>query len=387
MKKIINLGIAGAGQVFRHMHYPALQKLKDKFRIISVYDSSPSSRNTFRKHCGKEPFSFVNSQNELFSTSGIDAVAVLTPTSTHAEYSIRALKSGKNVFLEKPVSVETRDVKKIMQTERKTGKFVQVGMVLRYSSFYRAISELVNGGKYGKVLWMNWIETRPFDPMLWRYINTDKNGDAVVYDKAVHQFNLFNAFAGSFPSEVMAMGGQYMLSRSKARKLRAFSNEVLIRGESCDHFMAMVRYKNNVKASITVSYVSPHARESRWVIQLEKAKVVAHFETFVDASKVSRRKWKGHPSSIYLFKDDRSYPVVWRYPMTYPPQEKNLVFYDEYKNEPMHPGSAAQWAAFYDSCVNNTKPESSTRVALLDTYVASAVMKSIRYRKSVKINL
>lgn len=387
MKKLINLGIAGAGQVFRLMHYPALLKLKDKFRITAVYEPSPVSRKAFRQLCGKESFSFVNSPDELLSSVGIDAIGVLTPTGTHTDYTLRALKKGKNVFLEKPVSVEPRDVKKIKETEKKTGKFVQVGMVLRYSSFYRAVSELINRGEYGKVLWMNWIETRPFDPMQWRYVNTRKNGDAVVFDKAVHQFNLFNAFAGSMPAEVMAMGGQYLLSSSKTRKLRAFSAEVPLKGESFDHFMAMIRYKNNVKASITVSYVSPHARESRWVIQLEKAKVVAHFETFVDASKGSRRKWKGHPSSIYLFKDDHSNPVVWRYPMSYPPQEKNLVFYDEYKDEPMHPGSAAQWAAFYDSCINNTKPESNTGVALLDTLVASAVMRSIRSHRAVNITL
>lgn len=385
MKKLIHLGIAGAGAVFRHMHYPALLKLGKKFRITSVYDPSPEAKVKFRQLYGREPFEFVKNPGELFASQGIDAVAVLTPTAVHTDYTISALKNGKNVFLEKPVSVSSVDVKKIIEWEKKSGRFVQVGMVLRYSSFYRAVSELVNGGKYGRVLWMNWIETRPFDPMPWRYVNTENNGDAVVFDKAVHQFNLFNAFAGSAPAEVMAMGGQYLLSKSETRKLRAFSNEVPLKGESCDHFMAMIRYRNNVKASITVSYVSPHARESRWVIQLEKAKVVAHFETFVDAARGSRRKWKGNPSSIYLFKDDRSYPVAWKYPMSYPPQEKNLVFYDEYRNEPMHPGSAAQWAAFYESCLKNTKPESNTGVALLDTAVAAAVMRSVKTHKTVKI--
>ncbi|MBL8015784.1 MAG: Gfo/Idh/MocA family oxidoreductase, partial [Ignavibacteria bacterium] len=313
MKKIISLGIAGAGAVFRHMHYPALLKLKGRFRISSVYDPSPDARRKFRQVHGKEPFRFLSSPGDLLDSAAVDAIAVLTPTGTHTEYTLRALNSGKNVFLEKPVSVSPLDVKKIMKAEKQTRRFVQVGMVLRYSSFFRAVGELVNGGRYGKVLWMNWIETRPFDPMQWRYVNTEKNGDAVVFDKAVHQFNLFNAFSGSKPEEVMAMGGQYMLSKSKTRKLRAFSNEVPLKGESCDHFMAMIRYRNNVKASITVSYVSPHARESRWVIQLEKAKVIAHFETFADAAPGSRRKWKGNPSSIYLFKDDSNYPVVWKY--------------------------------------------------------------------------
>jgi predicted dehydrogenase len=385
VKKIINLGVLGAGAVFRLMHYPALKKFAGKIKIISIYDTDPSAVHKFINLHGKPCFSIAKDANSVIKDPAIDAIAVLTPTGTHLSYTIQSLKNAKNVFLEKPASVKPSDVKKIIDAEKSTGQFVQVGMVLRYSSFYREIQKLINSGKYGKVLWMNWIETRPFDPMQWRYENTGLNGDAIVYDKAVHQFNLFNTFAGAEPAEIMAMGGQYLLSHKKKKKLRAFNNEVLLKGESNDHFMALIRYKNNVKASITVSYVSPHARESRWIIQLEKARIAAHFETFVQASSRSGRKWNGNPSSIYLFKDDNTYPVKWKYPMSYPPQEKNLVFYDEYINEPMHPGSAAQWEAFYLSSVNGTKPESSTHVALKDTIVAAAITRSVKEHKTIKI--
>ncbi|MEO8513574.1 MAG: Gfo/Idh/MocA family oxidoreductase [Ignavibacteria bacterium] len=386
MKNRVNLGIIGCGTVSRLMHLPALLKYKNKFNIVSLYDIEESALSLTRKLFNpQKKINFAKSPAEILSNPEIDAVAILTSTSSHVKYTLIALQNKKHVFLEKPAAVLPRDIEKIIQSEKKYKRFCQVGMVLRYSSFYKELRRIISSGKFGKVLWMNWLETRPFDPMLWRYNNTRVNGDAIIHDKAVHQINLFNQFAGSKASEVMAMGGQYLINPKTYSKVRAFSSGVKLKGESNDNLMAIIKYKNGVKASLTVSYVSPHARESRWVIQLEEAKLVAHFETFVHSNNSTKRKWKGNPSSIYLFKDDLKYPVVWKYPMSYPPSDKNLIFYDEYPGEPMHPGSGAQWEAFYNTVTKNIKPESSTQIALQDIVVAKAIDDSIKKKRVIWI--
>ncbi len=386
MPKRINMGIIGAGNVSRLMHIPALLRLKAKYNISAICDID---FNAIKKLTGELKISkntlLTIYPDEIIKNSAIDAVAVLTPTSTHLDYTLNSLNNKKHVFLEKPASVNAKDIIKIKSAEKNNKRIVQVGMVLRYSSFYHELVKIIGSGKYGKVLWMNWLETRPFDPALWRYNNTSKNGDAIIHDKAIHQVNLFNAFAEAKPEYITALGGQYLISKNKSAKLRAFTKEVMLKGESSDHLMALIQYKNGVKASLTVSYVSPHARESRWIIQLEEAKIVAHFETFVDPNKSSKRKWKGNPSSIYLFKDDNNYPVPWKYPMSYPPSDKSLVFYDEYKNEPLHPGSTAQWLAFYDAVTKNKKPLCNTDLAIEDTVITDAITKSIKQHRTINI--
>lgn len=386
MKKRVNIGVLGCGSVFRMMHLPALLGKIEKYNILSIYDSDPKAIKLSKKIFNdKLNVKIASTPLEILKNPEIQAVAVLTPTSSHIKSTLSALKNGKHVFLEKPAAVLPKDISKIIKYEKEFKRFCQVGMVLRYSSFYRELNKLIGSGKYGKVLWMNWLETRPFDPYIWRYNDTANNGDAIIHDKAVHQINLFNHFASSKPAEVAAFGGQYLINNRSYSKVRAFSREVLLKGESNDNLMAMIKYKNGVKASITVSYVSPHARESRWIIQLEKAKILAHFETFVTPLKGSKRKWQENPSSIYLFKDDKSYPVAWKYPMSYPPQEKNLVFYDEYREEPLHPGSGAQWDAFYDTVTKNKKPESNTGIALQDIIVAKAIDDSIKKKRVIEI--
>lgn len=386
MKKTVNLGIIGCGSIFRNMHLPAINENNSKFRIISIYDNDTNSVKLSKIVTGEDnSINYADSAEDIIYNKNVDAVAVLTWTSSHFKYASKALLAGKHVFLEKPVSVKTSDADKLISLEKSSKKFVQVGMVLRYSSFYKELCRIIDSKKYGKVLWMNWLETRPFDPYLWRYIDPEKNGDAIIHDKAVHQINLFNRFAGAKPAEAAAFGGQYKINPFTFSKVRAFSGEVKLKGTSNDHVMAIINYKNGVKASITISYVSPHARESRWIIQLERAKIAAHFETFVNPSIDSTKKWSGHPSSIYIFKDDNSYPVPWKYPMSYPPQDKNLMFYDEYKNEPMHPGSAEQWNEFYQTVTKNKKPLSSLEVALKDLKVAEAIDQAIKKKKVIKI--
>lgn len=386
MQKAVNIGIIGSGAVSRLMHLPALLKLKSKYNVTAICDTSLPQLNKAKAELNFLPDTFLTLKPaDILNNKEIDAVAVLTPTSSHFELTLKALANKKHVFLEKPAAVVSKDIKRIMLAEKKSKRHVQVGMVLRYSSFYKELVRLIGSGKYGKVMWMNWLETRPFDTMMWRYNNTNKNGDAIVHDKAIHQLNLFNAFADSKPHIISAIGGQYLINRKKFSKVRAFTNEVMLKGESNDHLMALIQYKNGVKASLTVSYVSPHARESRWIIQCEKAKIVAHFETFVSPNKSTRRKWKGHPSSIYVFKDDRNYDIPWRYPMSYPPSDKNLVFYDEYKNEPLHPGSSAQWLAFYDVVTKNERPFCNTQLALEDTVITEAIMKSIKQKRTITL--
>lgn len=380
----INLGIIGAGAIFRLMHLPALKKLEKKFNIIKIYDIDRVAYVSAAENMIKLNYSFdkkiwADNPEEIFADDKIEAVVILTGINSHTAYTLKALNNGKHVFLEKPAALRVNEIQKMDSLARKKKKFVQVGMILRNSKWYNKLRQIVDSGKFGKVLWMHWLETRPFDPMNWRYDAKKKNGDAIIHDKAIHQVNLFNALSGSAPKRVMAMGGQYMLSSTKARKLRSFDKEVPLKGDSNDHLMALIEYKNGVKADLLISYVSAHARESRWVIQLEKAKIVTHFETFVNGNKKGRFGRGKNPSSIYLFKDDNSFVVPWRIPMSYPPTEKNLVFYDEYPNDPLHPGATTQWNEFYRCITNCVEPECSLRLAAEDTKVVEKIFRSIKF--------
>ena len=379
--------IIGAGMVFKEMHFPALLKLKNKFYISKIFDTGKNSYKILKDKYKTLPDSvFTNSYDEILKDEQIDAVAVLTPTSTHLKYSLLALKNNKHIFLEKPVAVSQKEILKIKSEYDKTKLILQIGMVLRHSGFYKKLKKLIDSKKYGRVLWMQWTETRPFDPKIWRYLNPEKDADAIIHDKAIHQINLFNEFSGAKPVKVFASANQYLLNKSKLKNLRAFDYEVSLKGSSFDNLMTIIQYENGVKANLLVSYISPHSRESRWIIQAEKAKIVVHPETFIPNVKNKKHSWKGNPSCIYLFSDDNKFNPPWKIPMQYPPSEKNLVYYDEYKNEPMHPGSVGQWVSFYNSIKKGIKPDCNIDLALTDNKVVEAILKSAVSQKEILID-
>ena len=387
MNKPINLGIIGAGTVFQEMHFPALLKLKYKFYISKIFDTEKNSYRILKDKYKTLPESvFTDSCNKIFKDEQIDAVAVLSPTSAHLQYSLLALKNNKHIFIEKPVAVSQKEILKIKYESDKTKLILQIGMVLRHSGFYKKLKELIDSKKYGKVLWMQWTETRPFDPKIWRYLNPERDGDAIIHDKAIHQINLFNEFSGAKPVKVFASANQYLLNKNKFINLRAFEDEVPLKGSSFDNLMTIIQYENGVKANLMISYVSPHSRESRWIIQTEKAKIVVHPETFIPNVNNKKHSWKGNPSCIYLFSDNNNFDPPWKIPMQYPPSEKNLIYYNEYKNEPMHPGSVSQWVSFYNSVKKGIKPDCNIDLALTDNKVVEAILKSVVSQKMILID-
>jgi len=376
---VVKIGIIGCGGIFHLMHFKVIKKLRDKFEITAVYDPD---KNAYKNNSILINKASVN-YNSFIKNPNVDVIFILTPISTHLRITLDSLNNKKHVFLEKPAAVSVKEIKKIISASVNHKKHVQVGMVLRHSKWYYALKKIIKSGKYGRLLWMHWLETRPFDPMNWRYDSKSGNGDAIIHDKAVHQVNLFNAFAEAKPLKVSALGGQYMLSNKKSGKLHAFNEKVSLKGDSNDHLMCLIEYRNGVKADLLISYVSAHTRESRWVIQLEDAKIITHFETYVNG--INKFQWGTCPSCIYLFKDNKKYSVPWKIPMSYPPSEQNLVFYDEYKNDPLHPGSTRQLREFHKSITENIRPDCSLSVALEDARVIEAINKSIKTNRVVYV--
>lgn len=389
MTKKISLGIIGCGVIFRLMHLPVLKKMENRFHIAGIFDTDPNAYSKAKTSMKKLRFRFddrifVKNADDILRNNSTNAVVILTGINSHLEYTLSSLNAGKNVFLEKPAALKVKEIQKMIELSKKKNKIVQVGMVLRHSRWFESLKKIIDSKKYGRVLWMHWLETRPFDPMNWRYNSKNKNGDAIIHDKAIHQINLFNSISGAKPESVFGMAGQYMLSDSHSKKLRCFNREAQLKGDSNDHLMTIVKYKNGVKADLLISYVSPHARESRWVIQLEKAKIITHFETFAKGS-LGRFEWGRNPSATYLFKDNYSYSVSWKIPMSYPPSGDNLVFYDEYRNDPLHPGAVKQWEEFYESVTHNIKPKTDLNLALEDTKVVEAIDRSVKTQKVITI--
>lgn len=136
----IRLGVIGLGEVAQIIHLPILASRPDLFEISAVCDVSPH----LIEHVGERyrvPLRTVDVADVL--AADVDAVMILASDEYHAEYAVAACRSGKHVFVEKPVCLTLRDAEAIVQARDSAGVQVMVGYMRRYApAFVEAVHEV-----------------------------------------------------------------------------------------------------------------------------------------------------------------------------------------------------------------------------------------------------
>ena len=109
--------------------------------------------------------------DKMFKDADLDAVSITLPTFLHKEYTIKALNAGLDVICEKPMALNSADCQVMADAAEKCGKVLQVGHCIRFWPEYVKTKELVDSGKYGKLItatfhrlslnpnwvWDNWL--------------------------------------------------------------------------------------------------------------------------------------------------------------------------------------------------------------------------------------
>ena len=95
----------------------------------------------------------------LLDQKDIDAVVIAIPDHTHAVATVAALKSGRHVYCEKPLTHTLSECRAVMETTRKTKLVTQMGTQIHAGNNYRRVVELVQAGAIGPVhevhVWVN----------------------------------------------------------------------------------------------------------------------------------------------------------------------------------------------------------------------------------------
>lgn len=129
--KIVNLGVLGAGLFANSTLLPVLKNNKD-FQLVGI----ASSGGLHAQHSGKK-FGFqyaASSEDEIINDPNINTVAILTRHDSHADLVVKALKAGKNVFVEKPLAINSSQLSAISkQLKANNRSLLTVGFNRRFS--------------------------------------------------------------------------------------------------------------------------------------------------------------------------------------------------------------------------------------------------------------
>ena len=116
--------------------------------------------------------------DELLSTDEVQAVAIATPAVTHYELTKRAILAGKDVFVEKPLSLTTREGQELVDLAKEKERILMVGHILRYHPAITKLKELIDSGSLGKIRYiysnrLNIGKLRVEENILWSFAPHD----------------------------------------------------------------------------------------------------------------------------------------------------------------------------------------------------------------------
>lgn len=119
--------------------------------VVAVCDVDAGHRKEACKIAGLDPKSSYNDFRELLARDDIDAVVVATPDHWHVPISIAAVRAGKDVYCEKPLTLTIAEGRALADEVRRYGRILQTGSQQRSSDNFRFACELVRNGRIGKV--------------------------------------------------------------------------------------------------------------------------------------------------------------------------------------------------------------------------------------------
>ena len=135
--------------------------------------------------------------DEMLDDESLDAVAVVTPVSTHYELAMRALKAGKHVFVEKPLAPSSDRAIDLIRAADERGLMLVPGHTFLYSPPVNLIRDLIRSGELGEIYFVSMSRVN---------LGLHQSDVSVIWDLGPHDFSILLYWLDERPSQVVSMG-------------------------------------------------------------------------------------------------------------------------------------------------------------------------------------
>ena len=264
----VKIGLVGLGYWGKNI----LRNLCESGSLHTACDSSAQVIESRKKEFPH--VKYTTSFEDILKNPEIEAVAISTPAATHYELVGRAIKVGKDVFVEKPLALTLKDGRELVSLAKAKGRILMVGHILQYHPAVIKLKEFIENGMLGNIQYI--------------YSNRLNIGKLRVEE------NILWSFA---PHDISAI---LMLVGEEPVKVECFKAEYLNKG-ICDVTLSTLEFDNGIKGHIFVSWLHPF-KEQKLIVVGSKAMAV-----FDD---ISKEKLFIYPHKIEW--RDKNVPVAYK---------------------------------------------------------------------------
>ena len=164
--------------------------------LASVCDLDPAKLAAIQERFGKMPV--TTDLDGVLADPTIEAVAIATPAQTHHGLAMRALRAGKHVMVEKPLTLAVAESEELVATAEALNRVLMVGHIQQFNPAAEALFNLVQDGTLGEIVH---VECRRLD------LGKLRSHENVFWSFAPHDIALILSLAdGAFPETVSASG-------------------------------------------------------------------------------------------------------------------------------------------------------------------------------------
>jgi scyllo-inositol 2-dehydrogenase (NADP+) len=227
-KKTLGGAVIGYGGM-GGFHADKMQTV-DGIELIGVYDIDPKRHEVAKK----KGISCFNSRKELLADNRIDVVVVATPNDVHKEIVIDALRAGKNVVCEKPVTMTSDDLEDMIAAANESGKLFTVHQNRRWDEDYLTAKKIFEEKTVGNVFrFESKVHGSHGIPEGWR--GEKEHGGGMLLDWGIHLLD------------------QMLMMMAPRKLLSVYATMTNITNDECDDgFYAICKFEGGIEWLVEV---------------------------------------------------------------------------------------------------------------------------------------
>lgn len=231
----IKVGVIGVGYLGKH-HARVYSEIESA-ELIGVADIDRTSAEEIASQYNCQVFT-----DYMEMLSRVDAVSIVTPTTTHYEIALSSLKAGLDILVEKPITVTMNEAEGLINEAERLNKIIQVGHLERFNPAILDVEASITKPQF--------FESERLSPFLGRATDVD-----VTLDLMIHDIDIILSLCHGHIKEINAIGAKVLTDKLDIAK-------------------AWVEMEGGIKALITASRLSPDKRRTLKVFQHSEYKVI-----------------------------------------------------------------------------------------------------------------
>ena len=210
MSKIYTVAILGVGARGGNAYGKLINKFRDKYDIVALCDMREDRLEYYGGLFEVDAENRFTSEEEFFKEKRADLLVIATPDTAHIAHAVKAFEVGYDVLVEKPLTDNEEECKRLLAAQEKHGCRALVCHVLRYAPAYTKLYEIVNSGKIGRLLSINWTEPVGY----WHQAHSYGRGNwrntadsaPMILAKCCHDLDLIQWYAKSKCKSISSIG-------------------------------------------------------------------------------------------------------------------------------------------------------------------------------------